>query len=454
MTAPSDPSPPDQPPHGSPASPLRPWMVIAAAAVVTILVLVVAGNWLGGTPEPSASDPSQNPSQNPSQAASETPSATETPSLPPGIGVTWTPVATFPGSGVGDLTAGGPGFVAVGGSGPVSCDACPGLEAYAGMIWTSVDGRTWNEVALQGLAGSTLYQVAATPDWLVARGVRDLNPDPAQVEEVHQFLSSTDGLTWLETDIADTYTTRFNDLIGGSIFILGGSVLDADGIEHAVLWTSTDGRDWQEVHRSNEWSSVASVTATANGWLAVGGANRELPVTTAATCPVNPCEPELYGFPVFWTSDDGSHWTQHDLPLGSTAFAGSARFALDSSLGLIVIGDGSYPDVVADSEIQGFAAWRSLDGVTWESAPVTADFLENVGGGFLAYDAGGHVFAIGSGCNCGTGEPFRWWNTTDGLNWIQHDDTAAPIPHSVIEVDDGLLATGRSDGSGAILSSP
>jgi len=84
---------------------------------------------------------------------------------------------------------------------------------------------------------------------------------------------------------------------------------------------------------------------------------------------------------------------------------------------------------------------------------VTPDFLEDIGGGFLVYESADRVFAIGSGCRCGTGLPGRWWTTPNGLAWTQHEETP-PNLLAVIPFDGGLLGVGIEDGEGAIFVSP
>jgi hypothetical protein len=155
---------------------------------------------------------------------------------------------------------------------------------------------------------------------------------------------------------------------------------------------------------------------------------------------------------VAWQSTDGQSWTQDDLPLSASAGGGSAQAILNAAPGLVTIGDAEYSPLDPPGPIVGFAAWRSGDEVTWEAAPVTDEFLENVGGGILLYEAGARVFAISSGCRCGTGWPGRWWTTPDGLAWTEHQETP-PILYSVIPFNGGLLGVGLVNDEGAILVS-
>ena len=450
MTAQSEQPTSDQPPPQLRSEGRESTVVIVAAATVIVALTALAGIWYGGGLEPSPSfsaDPTYG-------SATPAPEATlmEVPrtSIGSGIGVDWTTVATFPGAGVADMTAGGPGFVAVGAS-PPGCEICPGLEAFTSRIWTSIDGLQWTDVAVPGLAESRLYRVAATSDRLVAFGERDANPTAEEEELVRQFLVSTDGLTWSRSDVGGEYSTQLSDLVGGSMFVAVGSLVEPDYDPRGAIWTSTDGRDWQEVFRSTDESWIQSVTPTDDGWVAVGGAIRPPEVIPTATCsPGSDCgEPINVLVPLVWTSTDGLSWTQSELPPGLSAIGGSAGTVLATHLGLIATGYAVYPG--DEYQIQGFAAWQSVDGLTWQPATVTTDFLENIGGGLLLYESDERVFAIGSSCICGSRAPGRWWTTTNGLDWVQHTEPP-PILGSVIQIEGGLLATGGD--AGAILTSP
>ncbi|HET9498228.1 MAG TPA: hypothetical protein VFP83_07875, partial [Candidatus Limnocylindria bacterium] len=124
---------------------------------------------------------------------------------------------------------------------------------------------------------------------------------------------------------------------------------------------------------------------------------------------------------------------------------------LDSHAGLVAIGYDEYEPADPPGPVLGFAGWQASDG-SWDPSPVTDEFLEDLGGGFLLYESAERVFAIGSGCRCGTGQPGRLWTSTDGLAWVQREETP-PILYSVIRFGEGLLAAGIDNGEGAILIS-
>lgn len=417
-------------------------LVIALA----IAVFVMAGDWYtepGGPtafPSPSASATVI------AEPASPSPTGPERPSIGSGVGVEWTTLVTFLGASVSDVTAGGPGWIAVGAEGAVGCEApmCPSIETYTGMIWSSVDGQTWNEVELPSPQGTNLSHVVSGPGGLVALGWHDTDPLAGQDIVASHVLVSEDGEAWTRVDPAAFAATgtAINDIAAGPLFVAAGQVADPEVGVRPAIWTSPNGLEWTEAYRSPDGGAIHRVAEGGPGWVAVG---------------------EVYGsdagggrsfvpFPALWISSDGVTWVQQALPLGTDAGGGSAQDVLDAGPGLVAVGYAETVSLEPSGTILGFAGWRSSDGDTWEPAPVTADFLENIGGGHLLYEAGGRVFAIGSGCLCGTGWPGRWWTTPDGLAWTQHRETP-PILYSVIPFDGGLLGVGLVDGEGAILLS-
>lgn len=415
--------------------------VIVAAVLVTVVVLAMIGNpgdepgpSVGASPSASASaEISASPSADePSPSAEPSPTPNDRASIGTGIGVDWETVATFDGAGVGDITAGGPGWVAVGAAGPVGCEICPGLEEYSARIWTSTDGRTWTAASVPDPDDSTLDVVTAGPGGLVAIGQRGESFGI-------QVLVSSNGLSWTRVEVPEFAPegTSIRDLAGGSRYVATGSIPTPDGPGRPAIWASTNGVEWTEVFLATTEGWVSQVTADGSGYAAVGS------VFQPTGDPARPS----WEYPTAWTSADGTSWVETSLPDGSGATGGAARDVLLTPLGLIVVGYAEY-----SGQVNGFAAWHSPGGTTWHTAPVTPDFLEDLGGGFLVYASADRVFAIGSNCRCGSGLPGRWWTTVDGLNWIEHRETP-PILKSVLTFGDGLIAASQADGNGTILIS-
>lgn len=415
--------------------------LLTVAIVLVVLVAVVAAlgiGLIGGEPEASASAPVLV-----SPPASASPSAEESPAvsdLPSTVGAEWAVVGTVPGAAPNDVTVGGPGLVAVGAEGPVGCEVCPDL-GYTGRIWTSSDGREWSDNPATGIdGGAFLSHVAAGPGGLVVFG---RHPVDATTENL--VLVSPNGASW--TTLANHPFEAIGAAVLGvtgtpSLFVAAGSLGEPDTMGHATLWTSTNGVDWETVYQSPDEGSTYEVVELDGQWVAAGE------VLVASDDPARAFMQQ----PVAWSSTDGRTWTQHELPVPEGAFAATATALASTHAGLIAVGFAEHevPDPVGS--VLGFAAWHSLDGSTWASAPVTDAMLENIGGGFLVYDAPERAFALGSGCLCGTGTPYRWWTTPNGLDWTQLAETA-PTLHAVVPVPDGLIAVGIADGEGAFFVS-
>lgn len=381
--------------------------------------------------------PSQSPT--PSPSASRLSVASAPPSLLPsiapgsigsGVGVDWTTVATYPGTRVNDVTAGGPGWVAVGTEGPLLCMGECLLEQFSGRIWSSADGRSWDEVTVSDWP---LGSVTAGPGGLVAIGSGQTRP---------VVLFSADGATWVDAEATFPQGTDIADLVGGSIYVAVGSEWsDANQTRRPAIWTSTSGRDWREVLGSTDVGAVQKVTLGRRGWAAVG----YIDPADGAMPPNVPFEPTA------WVAEDSLAWTAYDLPLDGHASGGWADAVLDTGPGLVVAGFEEFPSTT-ESQF-GFATWLSPDGIDWEANPVSPGKLESLVIRRVLYEAGERLFAIGTFApGADLQDPGLWWTTEDGATWTSHVE-APPEIYAVVPFGSGLLGVGIENGEGAIFVS-
>jgi hypothetical protein len=164
-----------------------------------------------------------------------------------------------------DVTAGGPGLVAVGlgWSGETSNAA----------VWTSSDGITWSRVphdeAIFGGEGfQTMQSVTVGGPGLVAVG----KDGPAGDQDAAVWTSS-DGITWSRVPHDEEVfagQAMQSVTVGGPGLVAVGS----DGLGAAV-WTSSDGNTWSqvadgEVLFGGVGGLLSSVTAGGPGLVAVG----------------------------------------------------------------------------------------------------------------------------------------------------------------------------------------
>ena len=261
-------------------------------------------------------------------------------------GVSWSRIEhdedVFGAARMTSVTAGGPGFVAVGWDGHPH-----GGEGNA-VVWTSVDGVTWSRVphgdAAFGQQGdfTGMKEVVAGGPGLVAVGVswslHDDIPGPAAV------WTSVDGRDWSRVPHHEALSA------GGMAGVaLGGPGLVAvggDGWGHAMVWTSEDGLTWTLVpHDDAVFASdtgMAAVAATKAGLVAVG--SDEVDRSAAA-----------------WTSVDGVEWTR--VPDDPTTFGGHPHARITS----VIAGGPGWIAVGTDGKESG-SGWEDLEPMFWVAA--------------------------------------------------------------------------------------
>ena len=144
------------------------------------------------------------------------------------------------------VTAGGPGFVAVGRE--FDLDARAGDAA----VWTSTDGAAWTRVVSDALrldGDQRMYGVTAGGPGLVAVGLDwwvEIPPDAA-------VWVSADGSTWEKVPHSDVFAGPSDQQMlavttgGPGVVAVGLSVhVPGEGSE-ATVWTSSDGFNWSLV---------------------------------------------------------------------------------------------------------------------------------------------------------------------------------------------------------------
>ena len=249
------------------------------------------------------------------------------------------------GSFMRDVTAGGPGLVAVGQSEPNSA------------VWTSPDGITWSRVphddAVFGgevgpiLGGAQMNSVTVGGPGLVAVG-SDGSPDGGRDAAVW---TSVDGMKWSRVphDEAIFGGETDDEYYSISSVTAGGPGLVAVGLDPlgAAVWTSRDGLAWlrvphsAEVFAGGDHLEMRSVTVGGPGLVAVGSEWERA---------------------VVWTSVDGVTWSR--IPPDEAIFGGgSDSFHGDMAMSTVTTGG---PGLVAVGwDPLGAVVWTSIDGITW-----------------------------------------------------------------------------------------
>ncbi len=306
-------------------------------------------------------------------------------------GRTWSRVPSELGGGqIRDVTAGGPGFVAVGAE--YSSPSVDAPERLAGLTWTSTDGLTWSRAPDDPVfRDAWVVAVTAGGPGLVAVGTTR--------EDGPQAWYSSDGMTWerasmppVPPDVARETNVFMPGKVAGREHVVAwmrdvalvGDRLVAVGMvgircwdrprdsdcyfEQMVMWTSTDGTAWTEVALGPDVfprpSTVSSMAVGPNGVVAVGVYRDEEPGA--------------------WISADGLDWRR--VPSGQDAFVSNwFGFGPGGGLNSVAAGSGGYVAVGGDGICGGggcpsseAAVWTSIDGESWIRVPTGSVF--QVGG--------------------------------------------------------------------------
>ena len=290
--------------------------------------------------------------------------------------------------------------VAVGGADghPAVWRHAPGAAGAVGSAWTL------ESASLLGAGAGGLAMVAHGPAGWIAVGsvVAGGATEPA-------VLTSLDGVTWQPvlsvTELAGPGAQFLGVAATRAGYVVVGAAMTG-GRTYAGLWWSSDLRTWTVGDNGGldgrlSASTVSAVTATANGFVAVGSHG---------------------AFQAVWTSSDGQHWNLRDLPEPPGARSATLRVVASGASGASGAGGTSGSRVVAG----GYAATRAGDipvivtsangGASWHqvvlgaSGVVTA--LTAAGDGFIAAGLSGTVGA----------QHAVIWTSPDGLAW------SAPVP--------------------------
>lgn len=399
--------------------PTRPPLV-AALSAIAVLVFIGGTAWLVGDRATPTADPSPvavtgpvavTTPEFPPPAEAETPVTAPTPAAPL---LNWMRVPdqeAFADAAILAVTAGGPGFVAVG----VAAEEPPRVDDrdfhFDAAVWVSTDGVTWDRIDDPSFTGradvcgsldgyQSMVDVAAGPLGIIAVGRDGCNS---------AVWISQDGRTWTEV-IDDEW--RSNPVAvqgiaaGGPGWVAVGSDVNVDG----VVWVSTDGMDWTAVQDDDLLATgvgrveIYGVTAGGPGLVAVGKIGFEDAGARSA----------------IWVSTDGLDWER--LPDGTIGGKGLFRIEHDPKSGRLI----AFSRPGAGEP--GYVSWTSSDGINW----IPSASLSPSAGSGVAWN-GDRLVAGGGGRERGI---FLWASTDGGTTWaeIGRDDPAFGISHLVRDV--------------------
>jgi hypothetical protein len=279
------------------------------------------------------------------------------------------------------VTAGGPGFVAV------------GSDEQHSKVWTSTDGRTWSAIDDPTGGPWSLWKVAAVRDGVIAFG-RSIQTDSMSI------WSSPDGRTWSQGhgDSELRIAVGLQAIAsheGRTIAFVGPGESGSGPVD---VWSADGLGDWRKLATLPKAEEVFLATGGELGWVAIGDGKA-------------------------WYSDDGDEW--HGPVVGPDV----SEAAAGDRAGFVVTGHvGSYGDETCGDQrpFHGFT-WTSADGRTWQRMRPTKEFESAVIGALFVHDRS----LIGIGGRLGAerlSDSFRAARWTSPLPDAANDDEAPDEP--------------------------
>lgn len=281
--------------------------------------------------------------------------------LPQGVvwtsttGLSWqripTPGTVFQGASLSSVTAGGPGYVAVG---TVQTRPSPTPTTnYRSAIWVSSDGARWYPASDAGprFRAAFITDVAAGGPGLVAVGSAYSAAGRPQAPAIW---TSTNGRSWRRLPLNAPFGKGegIDRIVRGHNELLAlGYDTPARGLHHQIVWTSPDGLHWRRAATDpfGVGHSAPAVTALGSGFTAVG---------------------QYDNAPTLWWSADGSWWTP---AAGSDVFGGGLTALANAVMwrnGLLVVGEHADPPLLSSSPAGRLTASK---GVAWLWTPGAAN---------------------------------------------------------------------------------
>ena len=438
----------------------RKWMVAAAAAALTLVVLgaVALRAPFGASPVPGEE-------ANETAVAEElaTPDATSS-------ALAWTRIdhPALGGSSQQEIDA-----VAFDGTRYVAVGSERNGGSQSAAVWFSTDGFEWERVQHdEGLFGGSgqvrMSDVVVGGPGFVAVGSSWLDwtvvSDMANARTVALVWVSSDGVEWSRVEVSDTqseasyFYAMQGVTVGESGLVAVGWDFDGEAFEgNAVTWTSPDGLTWVRNADGPELSRalMTDIAPYQGGYIAVGSGRGWLFYGSRGCTPSDECPAAV------WTSDDGSSWTRIESDNLSGRFA-MVETAFVEAKAVAVSGS----RVVAAGDDSGAAIWTFEAERGWARVPHTEPMF---GGAFVhAVSADGdRVVAVGETPNFAAitdwgafreGSAAVWVSLDGGSSWekaphqtafTEFTDTAAAML-DVIDVNGALIAVGRLGDDGAV----
>jgi len=233
------------------------------------------------------------------------------------------------------ITAGGPGFVAVGSNGTQAA------------VWTSKDGVTWRPVVDSAFERGRMQSIVATKGGLVVFGGRSDT-------DSRVIWTSPDGIEWLAaTNESGLRVARGVEAVAAWNGQALAFVAPGDTLGRVEVWATTGRAEWERVATlpGGDRFTVYRAAGGPLGWVALGATDSATPY-------------------VAWHSGDGRHWEKAATgpDVWTSVIGVDAGFIATGSVGSL--GDETCGD---QRDFHGHT-WTSADGRTWQRMAVSTDF--------------------------------------------------------------------------------
>jgi hypothetical protein len=288
-------------------------------------------------------------------ASPVTPSATPAPTPPPTDTIArWTQVGVFSADGwateVLDMTYAAGRFIAIGYREPAEQRGLVGPPIDTAMIWTSPDGRTWEQVdpGPEFRDGHPRTLVALEDGSAVAYGTID--PEPPASPRTAAW-RTTDGRGWELVELTTPRAEFLPHVVGGPNGLMTVVSLVTETSRTEEIWHSDNGTTWRVVHRIEPhdgyepnvtaWEAGPDGFVLTGAWYRFEGGTRD-------------------DRPFVLASGEGIAW--HEAPATETA----------RMLGVASIAPLGGDWIIAASKITdggstgGASTWLSANGLDWE----------------------------------------------------------------------------------------
>jgi hypothetical protein len=280
-----------------------------------------------------------------------------------------------------------------------------GSGSPTAAAWTSADARTWSVAALTSVSGPSQVRSAARyKSATVTVGSTGVGGS----EQAAVWMSPAAGAPFVAETVPPTDAPSSMSIVAaGALGMFSAGSVDG----RFALWSSTDGRQWQEVPAA-EKVVESSPGARVNAMLASG-----VNIYAAGSVQLGSLRQ-----PALWTTSDGINW--HLVSSASPSFAGPTNRAIYSlaplGSGLVAVGG------VEKGTRWAPASWISPDGQSWSLASLdfeavpAAHALQTPGDGTSARSVSAVTTLLGSTEVVAAGggpDGQAVWQSSDGLHW-------------------------------------